>query len=1217
MGKRILACCIVLGLLCSVVPSVQAASDHVLVAINEDLSDRFVEEGYFSSVEDAELSLQMETSEIYDQYYDEATDTWMTVLAPQLENLPVLSPSLEEPDEWLYLQAEYQVADTFRLTEEDSRTKNMMQCLYVGDHCTVWGSQSDPKAVRLQAGHAAKIGESFDGWFDQICQAFGGDWYDADGDKKLAIMCYDLDHEYGSRVGTYTAGYFWMKDLISESGKINHLYYGRNNHINGIDCIHIDTYPAMGGYGDYLGNVENCYSTVVHEFQHMINFSYTVKGNAAMDVMETYLNEAFSMAAQHMICGAEDQYDRVDYFNGRNYQTGWPLTYWTGSLSNYANSYLFGQYLRTQYGEKTGTDGNSFFMEVFKQRNETNAGDTMSIIEELLDRPRLQIVKDFWAAVYLKNASGVHGFGGEAWADRITPKIYANVTDTDLIYNGGARFYSIGSQEEYPVSSSNALSFLILTSNGVQSDMVPHTQTIQANRTGTTTAELVLQADGDGTVYYDVSADPITDRSQLRYSAAVVKGQPVLCTLEGLRPERSYRIYYYLSGTGGKKGELASVAVPEPDCVLTIEKTVGGTLTVTSDGQEIESGSTIPAGTVLEVRAEAEPSYLLDQIVLDGRPLEGETVSVSADHVLSATFLRGYSITAVQPAHGVLTLSATAAPIGAEIAVTVQPDPGYSVEALLVDGKQMTGNTFTVTGDHTVTAVLAGTVVSGACGALQWQLTDTGTFYLTGNGPMENYAYPNEQPWYDCRDRIKQIIAARGITSIGDQAFADCENLTALSLPEGIQRIGTKAFRFCENLKTVDLPDSVYQLEDEAFWGCGDLEQVTFGMGIQYIGMEAFWGCSRLEQVLLPDSVKELGAGAFSGCDGIREICLPAGLTAIPEDCFHGCSSLEQLVIPYAVSEIGDGAFSSCYGLSLELEPENENLEFRDDLLLTKDGKTAIFCRRTAAGTVTVPDGVERIAESCFEWCADVTKVVLPDTVKTIGAFAFSDCSWLEHVNLPSSVRFICEYAFYGCRHLERIEIPEGVAAIGYYAFGYCTRLQQLDLPESIRSIGDYAFGDCSGLTAVTLPSGLQQVGDAVFGDGLLVEHCQALQVVHYRGSAKTWSGITLGDSNELLLEKLQFAAPDHNYVDGSSMQFDVVNSGEAVLFLGDCSAGFAVVACYDTLDRMVECCVVPLTAGDNGASLHFQNDIWEACSIKLFVLDEQYAPRFEAVDLK
>jgi len=182
--------------------------------------------------------------------------------------------------------------------------------------------------------------------------------------------------------------------------------------------------------------------------------------------METYLNEAFAMAAEHLICGEESTRMRVDYFNSdyysEKYVRGTALTYWRGNLSAYSNSFLFGQYIRTRYGQLKGNDGSTLYKTVLESRTEENETDTLGIITDLLETTKEELILDFWAAVCCKAPSGVYGFAGETWADAIEPVVESGFGNTAGIYNGGVKYYVPG-EEGCTVAASQDVALLSLS----------------------------------------------------------------------------------------------------------------------------------------------------------------------------------------------------------------------------------------------------------------------------------------------------------------------------------------------------------------------------------------------------------------------------------------------------------------------------------------------------------------------------------------------------------------------------------------------------------------------------------------------------------------------------------------------------------------------------------------------------------------------------------
>lgn len=99
---------------------------------------------------------------------------------------------------------------------------------------------------------------------------------------------------------------------------------------------------------------------------------------------------------------------------------------------------------------------------------------------------------------------------------------------------------------------------------------------------------------------------------------------------------------------------------------------------------------------------------------------------------------------------------------------------------------------------------------------------------------------------YDIHPRTK-FIAPR--------AFASCNRLTKMVIPDGITVIGESAFRGCDNLKNVTIGNGVTSIEKRAFSYCYSLTSITISSSVTLIGSEAFYGCSDLTQIIYKGSV--------------------------------------------------------------------------------------------------------------------------------------------------------------------------------------------------------------------------------------------------------------------------------------------------------------------------------------------------------------------------
>lgn len=115
----------------------------------------------------------------------------------------------------------------------------------------------------------------------------------------------------------------------------------------------------------------------------------------------------------------------------------------------------------------------------------------------------------------------------------------------------------------------------------------------------------------------------------------------------------------------------------------------------------------------------------------------------------------------------------------------------------------------------------------------------TGTLVISGTGAMKNYSKENPAPWINayCNDVVNEVQIDKGVTTIGDYAFAGMEysNLERegedcrFVIPEGVTAIGDNAFRgvsFGGNICLI-LPSTLKSIGKQMFFN-GSLARVAF-----------------------------------------------------------------------------------------------------------------------------------------------------------------------------------------------------------------------------------------------------------------------------------------------------------------------------------------------------------------------------------------------------
>ena len=163
----------------------------------------------------------------------------------------------------------------------------------------------------------------------------------------------------------------------------------------------------------------------------------------------------------------------------------------------------------------------------------------------------------------------------------------------------------------------------------------------------------------------------------------------------------------------------------------------------------------------------------------------------------------------------------------------------------------------------------------------------------------------------DCTN-LTSVVIPDGVTGIGDWTFSGCTSLTSITIPDGLTGIGEWAFSGCTSLASITIPDSVTKIGIYAFQNCKSLKSITLSDNVTGIGDYAFRGCIGLTSITLGDSVTYIGWYAFEDCTDLTSITLPDSVTKIGWSAFRGCTDLTSITIPHSVTSIGNEAFLGC-----------------------------------------------------------------------------------------------------------------------------------------------------------------------------------------------------------------------------------------------------------------------------------------------------------------
>lgn len=146
---------------------------------------------------------------------------------------------------------------------------------------------------------------------------------------------------------------------------------------------------------------------------------------------------------------------------------------------------------------------------------------------------------------------------------------------------------------------------------------------------------------------------------------------------------------------------------------ITVGDCEHGSISVDKDNEYI--------GNTVNVIATPDKGYKLKAIYVNGEKIEGTYFTVAAASVVTAEFETDENYVAITVGnceHGSVTVDNDRQYINMTVTVTATPDEGYKLKAIYVNGVEIEGNSFVVTGETVVTAeFVKDETNAGGCGS--------------------------------------------------------------------------------------------------------------------------------------------------------------------------------------------------------------------------------------------------------------------------------------------------------------------------------------------------------------------------------------------------------------------------------------------------------------------------------------------------------------------
>lgn len=267
---------------------------------------------------------------------------------------PVISLD-DEQDRAGFMAPIYSEGDTheFYYGLDNLRDSMEFTCLYEGEYCYVWSDGS------IDEDQAENFGDEFDNnIYEQVTEMCGEARFVEEGGK-ISMLFYDFDSGNENLIG-----FFHNLDLYSSlelSEDLIDEYHLNVDHA----IINLNSY-AFSYFYEYDEYIDLAYSTIAHEFQHLIamsDFFYT-RGEGTS--FNSWLNEAMSgYVEEQLYPGCKENEGDFSALESsdliREGQSLYNFTTDADDIGVYGSVYLFAVYLAENYGEDIFADIHSYW----------------------------------------------------------------------------------------------------------------------------------------------------------------------------------------------------------------------------------------------------------------------------------------------------------------------------------------------------------------------------------------------------------------------------------------------------------------------------------------------------------------------------------------------------------------------------------------------------------------------------------------------------------------------------------------------------------------------------------------------------------------------------------------------------------------------------------------------------------------------------------------
>lgn len=172
----------------------------------------------------------------------------------------------------------------------------------------------------------------------------------------------------------------------------------------------------------------------------------------------------------------------------------------------------------------------------------------------------------------------------------------------------------------------------------------------------------------------------------------------------------------------------------------------------------------------------------------------------------------------------------------------------------------------------------------------------------------------------------------------------------------------------------------------------------------------------------------------FDNCYKLKTLILPKTVTKIEANAFFD-TNIQSITLPERLESL-ESSIPSWYITDIMIAETNQHFKVVDGVLYSYDMKTLYRCPTNYVNSIfQIPEGVEIIYNSAFNYCINIKGFNTPSTLKEFGN---KSCGWLSlnKFVLEPNVRY---YNIGDFTNIQEVIIPESFSEFDPSLFGYTT----------------------------------------------------------------------------------------------------------------------------------------------------------------------------------